>query len=91
MINLEAQRAKFISSFRKATGINQEFAEAVFSYIDFHNGLNDIADYFSDNDSFDYMIDDEGEVCKVFSGGKGVLTLEETYKLYKEIVGLSKT
>jgi len=90
MINIEAQRAKFISSFCKATGINSFFAEEVFSYIDFHNELNDIAGYFSDNDSLDFMVDDEGELHKVFSGENGVLTLEETYKLYKEIVGLGK-
>jgi hypothetical protein len=89
MINIEAQKNKFVDSFCKATGIEREFAEKVFSYISFHNSLDGLADYFNNQYIFVHLEEDES-FTYYFVGDNSELAFEEVYKLYKEIVGLDK-
>jgi hypothetical protein len=87
MINVEAQKNKFVDSFCKATGIDREFAEKVFSYISFHNSVDGLVNYFYDfcNQHLSINLGEDGNFTYRLAGDKGTLTLEEVYKLYKEV------
>jgi len=87
MINIEAQRAKFVDSFCKATCINdREFAEKVFSYISFHNSVDGLAEsiYWYNQYIFVHLEEDES-FTYFFVGDGGELAFKEVYKLYKEV------
>jgi hypothetical protein len=89
MINVEAQKNKFVDSFCNATGIDRGFAENVFSYINFHNSMDGLADYFNNQYVFLNLEEDESFTYH-FVGDNKELSFDKVYKLYKEIVGLDK-